>query len=193
MQTKIRKPISVLLSLVMLLSVFAGLNVLPAAQADAPAYLTFTGTDRFSIRANSRGWNGTLEYSTDGAAWTTWDGSAIDSPGNVLYLRGTGNTKISGNSSKRWIISAAGTVECGGDIRTLLNYQDPDAAAMADACFAHLFTDCTSLTAAPELPATTLAYNCYYYMFYGCTGLTAAPELPATTLADGCYDGMFYG
>ena len=60
MQAKLRKPISVLLSLVMLLSVFAGLNVLPAAQADAPAYLTFTGTDSFSIRANSKGWDGTL-------------------------------------------------------------------------------------------------------------------------------------
>ena len=30
-------------------------------------------------------------------------------------------------------------------------------------------------------------------MFYGCTSLTTAPELPATTLAMGCYDEMFYG
>ena len=29
-------------------------------------------------------------------------------------------------------------------------------------------------------------------MFYGCTSLTTAPELPATTLAMGCYDKMFY-
>ena len=28
-------------------------------------------------------------------------------------------------------------------------------------------------------------------MFSGCTGLTEAPELPATTLADYCYCGMF--
>jgi hypothetical protein len=30
-------------------------------------------------------------------------------------------------------------------------------------------------------------------MFYGCTSLTTAPELPATTLANGCYTQMFYG
>ena len=37
------------------------------------------------------------------------------------------------------------------------------------------------------LPATTLANSCYYSMFYGCTSLTTAPELPATNLADYCY------
>jgi hypothetical protein len=52
---------------------------------------------------------------------------------------------------------------------------------------------CTSLTTAPELPATTLASDCYYQMFYGCTSLTTAPELPATTLVDYCYGHMFNG
>ena len=55
-----------------------------------------------------------------------------------------------------------------------------------------MFNGCTSLTTAPELPATTLADNCYFHMFYGCTSLTKAPELPATTLADYCYLEMFY-
>jgi len=52
---------------------------------------------------------------------------------------------------------------------------------------------CTSLSTAPELPATTLAPSCYDYMFEGCTSLTVAPELPATSLALLCYDGMFSG
>ena len=30
-------------------------------------------------------------------------------------------------------------------------------------------------------------------MFSGCTSLTQAPELPATTLADSCYNVMFKG
>ena len=30
-------------------------------------------------------------------------------------------------------------------------------------------------------------------MFYGCTSLTTAPELPATTLVNSCYDSMFRG
>ena len=54
-----------------------------------------------------------------------------------------------------------------------------------------MFHECTSLTSAPELPATTLTGGCYSYMFYGCTSLTSAPELPATTLDGYCYDNMF--
>jgi hypothetical protein len=56
-----------------------------------------------------------------------------------------------------------------------------------------MFSGCTSLTQAPELPATTLADYCYYEMFKGCTRLTQAPELPATTLANCCYNFMFSG
>ena len=56
-----------------------------------------------------------------------------------------------------------------------------------------MFYGCTSLTQAPELPATTLARSCYSVMFDGCTSLTQAPKLPATTLADWCYYGMFNG
>ena len=56
-----------------------------------------------------------------------------------------------------------------------------------------MFYGCTSLTQAPELPATTLAIYCYDSMFQGCTSLTQAPELPATTLAEYCYSNMFKG
>ena len=63
--------------------------------------------------------------------------------------------------------------------------------SLASHCYQNMFYGCTSLTTAPELPATTLAYNCYDSMFYGCNSLTTAPELPATTLAPNCYDSMF--
>jgi hypothetical protein len=56
-----------------------------------------------------------------------------------------------------------------------------------------MFSNCTSLTTAPELPAKTLAEGCYYCMFYNCKSLTTAPELPAKTLAEWCYHGMFEG
>ena len=55
-----------------------------------------------------------------------------------------------------------------------------------------MFRGCTSLTAAPELPATELPANCYYQMFYDCTALTTAPVLPAPTLVQRCYFQMFY-
>jgi len=59
--------------------------------------------------------------------------------------------------------------------------------------YRYMFYGCTSLTAAPQLPATTLVQNAYQGMFQGCTSLTTAPQLPATTLANNCYDGMFSG
>ena len=67
------------------------------------------------------------------------------------------------------------------------------ATTLANFCYSHMFSGCTSLTQAPKLPATILAERCYYSMFYGCTSLTQAPELPVTTLADNCYRSMFYG
>ena len=54
-----------------------------------------------------------------------------------------------------------------------------------------MFRDCTSLTIAPELPATTLTTSCYSNMFRGCTRLTNTPMLPATTLVNGCYSSKY--
>jgi hypothetical protein len=65
------------------------------------------------------------------------------------------------------------------------------ATTLADSCYDYMFSDCTSLTTAPELPATTLEDNCYRNMFAYCSSLTTAPALPATTLASNCYYYMF--
>lgn len=67
------------------------------------------------------------------------------------------------------------------------------ATTLADCCYYGMFNNCTSLTTAPELPAATLKFACYFYMFSNCTSLTTAPDLPATTLVDSCYQSMFYG
>ena len=66
------------------------------------------------------------------------------------------------------------------------------ATTLAIYCYSYMFYDCTSLTQAPALPATTLASSCYKSMFQGCTALTKAPALPATTLEGNCYQSMFY-
>ena len=88
-----------------------------------------------------------------------------------------------------------GTIEASGNVNSMLSSDFENITSLSgyDFAFRSLFRDCTSLTQAPELPATTLASDCYWYMFYGCTGLVQAPELPATTLASHCYNSMFYG
>jgi hypothetical protein len=49
-----------------------------------------------------------------------------------------------------------------------------------------MFYGCTSLTSAPELPATTLASSCYYYMFCGCKSLNYIKMLATDISADNC-------
>jgi len=61
-------------------------------------------------------------------------------------------------------------------------------------CFVRMFFNCTSLTWAPELPATVLAQHCYYNMFRQCTGIKSYLfSLPAMTLTQDCYREIFRG
>ena len=169
---------------------------------DGESYLTFSSPNSFTLKVNdtTKHWDGTLEYFASDRTWTTWDGkttlsSATRGSDNVLYLRGTGNTVITGDSDYRWIITGT-DISCVGNIENLLDYTSVESGAhptMAAACYYYMFYGCTSLTQAPALPATTLSSHCYSNMFYGCTSLTQAPTLPATTLADFCYDNMFRG
>ena len=180
-------------------SIFAPAQFKPAGKS----YLTFSSPKSFTMAVNNRtkNWNGTIEYFDYDKTWTTWDGTTILSAYNndgeyVLYLRGTGNTVITGNGiNKNWIITGT-DVKCIGNIENLLDYLTVEAGnhpTMTANCYSRMFQDCTSLTQAPSLPATILANFCYISMFSGCTSLTQAPELPATTLANNCYSNMFYG
>ena len=164
-------------------------------------YLTFRSPSSFTLKVNdaTKHWDGTLEYSTDTSTWSTWDGtttlsSATSDNKDILYLRGTGNTVITGDSSNyKWVLTGS-DISCIGNIENLLDYVTIESGShptMANYCYAYMFQDCTSLTQAPALPATTLANYCYYCMFMGCTSLTQAPALPATTLANNCYVHMF--
>ena len=166
------------------------------------SYLTFSSPSSFTLAVNdtTKHWDGTLEYSTDMSTWSTWDGtttlsSATSGSDNVLYLRGTGNTVITGNNnSYKWVLTGS-NIACTGNIENLLDYATVESGnhpTMANYCYRYMFRDCTSLTRAPALSATTLSTYCYSNMFQGCTGLTQAPALPATTLADDCYNDMFY-
>ena len=166
------------------------------------SYLTFSSSNSFTLKVNNKtkNWDGTLEYFASDKTWTIWDGtttlSAVYDDGEYfLYLRGTGNTIITGNGdSHKWILTGT-DIKCIGNIENLLNYATVETGAhptMANHCYAYMFYNCTALTQAPELPATTLASYCYNGMFRDCTALTQAPSLPATMLANHCYAAMFY-
>lgn len=167
-----------------------------------PPYLRFIGNEDFTLKTENTAvnWDGTLEYSTDTTTWNVWDGTEISSSGNNLYLRGTGNSYITGGQSGNKFVFTEGNntlrISCEGNIENLLDYETVNAGnhpAMANYCYFYMFRNCINLTIPPELPATTLADYCYEGMFYNCSNLTTAPQLPATTLTTDCYANMFYG
>ena len=80
-----------------------------------------------------------------------------------------------------------GSIAASGNVMSLFNFSD----TLTEYGLYGLFKDCTALTSAPTLSATTLAPHCYRFMFNGCTSLTYVPTLPATTLAVSCYAYMF--
>ena len=103
--------------------------------------------------------------------------------GDECFIRAkTTNTGMGsgGYSYNKFVMT--GKIAASGSIMYLLK-NDGDFSTVSSFGFCGLFSFCTSLTSAPELPATTLANSCYYTMFRDCTSLTHAPELPATTLS----------
>lgn len=169
-----------------------------------PNYLTFSSPSTFTLGVvdNKKYWNGTLEYSTDTIIWNTWAGTAAisSSADGKLYMRGTGNTYITGMNSNMhnmgyWKLTGR-NISCEGNIETLLDYAtvaNGEHPPMSSNCYQFIFYNCSSLVAAPKLPATAMVFACYSWMFAGCTSLTMAPKLPATTLSTSCYSQMFRG
>ena len=198
-------------------------------------YITFTADEEQTFKyydysyqvntGNGPDANKYLEYSVNGGKWQNFNYVL-----SVSFGGSNGDLRLRAKVDQgNYFASNAGPmfkfgndnveVNCTGDIRTLIDYENyycantsnakfmnffnsmtnlksaPDLPSMelASQCYYAMFKGCTGLTTAPELPATTLANSCYYEMFKGCTGLTTAPKLPATTLDTFCYREMFYG
>jgi hypothetical protein len=161
-------------------------------------YLTFQSVNPFTISVSSPKWNGTMQYSTNTISWVNWNGSTISSLGGKIYLRGTGNTRVSSDSNGNYssFIINGTAVECIGNIETLLDWQtvaNGQHPEMHTYCFYRAFSYCSSLIKAPELPSKNLANDCYGNMFALCTSLIEAPALPAENMKSACYFGMFTG
>ncbi|MBP5481416.1 MAG: leucine-rich repeat protein [Paludibacteraceae bacterium] len=139
----------------------------------------------------------TIQYSLDnGRTWDTLSVGheiSLEKKGTKVLLRGYNPDGFSQSSNAYVYFKLRGSFSASGSVMSLVDSTATSMVVPTAGCFYGLFQNCTSLTQAPELPATTLADSCYAKMFSGCTGLTQAPELPATTLAKYCYDGIFSG
>lgn len=186
-------------------------------QFKALPYLTFTALEDGTFKHNTNA----LEYSLDeGKTWVALSANT-DTPtihtGESVCWRGT----ITPSSMQR-NFSSTGYFDASGDPRSIIYSSDFSDKPLKNYCFnglfsgcdklvnakdillptlvfanrneyARMFENCTSLTTAPALPATTLSNYCYFYMFSGCTSLATAPVLNAMSLAQLCYSNMFNG
>ena len=148
-------------------------------------YVTFKADEwqTFQMTTNENYKITGLEYSVNGGDWITLTEDSHVSFGaeyGDLRLRGK-NPYGTATSSSLYSTIAFGIenvdVACTGDIRTLLDWEKYKTVDTQNARFCWLFKNCSVLTSAPELPATTLAQICYYSMFSGCKKLSTVTML----------------
>jgi hypothetical protein len=122
-----------------------------------------------------------LDYSMDGKTWQTYidpdsedetlhRGKVINlNKDETVYFRATlgdveGNPNLNGFVREEGMILhyfvMEGSIKADGNIQFLLE-NTGTKMDVPDYCYSNMFYSCTSLTQAPELPATTLADNCY--------------------------------
>ena len=181
--------------------IFGG-DVGPAEPAEpAKDYLCFTSTGDSTVAMQQHGTpntsaNKVIQYKLNDGQWQNWDLSAVTlHDGDKMYLKSDDNIPTSeiGESEivEEMIIGKCfvmtGSIAASGNIMSLVNFAETISAYG----FMLLFNECTALTTAPELPATTLNEGCYMGMFQGCSSLTTAPELPALELVSNCYTQIF--
>ena len=163
-------------------------------------WLCFTAEQANStvaMAANGSAPSVSLECSTDGSTWSPFvvgtTTVTLANIGDKVWVRATsaGNTGMGTSISDYNKFVMTGKIAASGNVDTLLDQNGN--TTLTSYCYSFMFSDCTSLTSAPALPATTLADSCYSSMFYNCSSLTTAPALPATTLATYCYSNMFDG
>ena len=147
-----------------------------------------------------------LQYSKNGLNWTTITLSSTAhtitlNKGEKVYFRGNEgvfNYWYSGGKKKAiTTISANQTHTVGGNINTLLDYQDPYGLTLPQGAFCGIFENNTKLTSASDITFSpsvdgSLSSYCYLYLFKNCTNLTTVPKsVPAKKQGQDACNGMF--
>ena len=158
-------------------------------------YLCFTSTGDSTVAMQQNDTpeesaNKVLQYKLNAGQWQNWDLSAVTlHDGDKMYLKSDDEIPMSESYSIYKQFTMTGSIAASGNIMSLLNFSD----ILQDFGFIHMFENCTSLTTAPDIHATTVGYACCNSMFLGCTSLTTAPELTATALNNQCYANLLGG
>ena len=161
--------------------------------------LTFRATQDGSTVTLSKTGNPSGSFQTSGDGGNTWVdytiGTAITlNAGEEVSFRAKADRTSDQQNTHHFYFKMTRKIEAWNNVMSLYRTNDFATYESVVRCaFYRMFYNCTSLTKAPSLPATTLNVYCYQDMFYGCTSLTKSPALPEATLASYCYKSMFSG
>ena len=152
-------------------------------------YLAFTAEQNNSSISLTSKTSPDIKYSLNGGEWIQWDYSVITlNTGDTVYMKGNNPNGFSTSSSSYNQFQMTGKIGASGNIMSLL-YEDDFEGKLTipnNYCYCRMFSGCTSLTTAPELPATTLASSCYSYMFQSCRKLNYIKMLTTDISAQNC-------
>lgn len=183
------------------------------------SYLTFKIVEN-GTQTNTVHWggSGTIYYRKNGGEWT--EGRTINCEvGDIIEFKGNGLTSDSSNrgfknpgGSKFDVYGNVMSLKGGDNFENLTtlsskfqslfeetNVRDasklilPCTSVNLDGGYRDMFRN-SSITKAPELPATTVGYRAYTAMFLNCTSLIQAPPtLPAMLIETNGCSQMFSG
>ena len=145
-----------------------GWTVLPIPTPTPRQELCFTAEEANStvaMRAEGSAPSVSLEYSTDGNTWSPFVVNTttviLANIGDKVYVRATsaGNTAMATNWGDYNQFVMTGQIAASGNVDTLLDQNGN--ASITNFCYYNLFSSCSSLTSAPELPSMTVAERGY--------------------------------
>ena len=183
-------------------------------RVQTPLYIqnTYNGSNTVTIKQTLSGspdsstYAKHIQYSKDKTNWTTITLSSTAytitlNKGEKVYFRGNEgvfNYWYSRGAKKAiTTISANQTHTVGGNINTLLDYQDPYSLTLPQGAFNSIFENNTKLTSASDITFSpsvdgSLSSYCYLYLFKNCTNLTTVPKsIPAKKQGQDSCNGMF--
>ena len=141
-------------SLIMMLCVFCISN--------AANYLTFTAEEdgsTFGIAYNYL--SPDVQYSLNGGeTWTelaVGDTILLAKKGDKAHIRGYNEGGLGSNGKDNVHFIMTGAIAASGSVMSLIDGIGLSLKIPKESCFWYLFENCTSLTQAPEVPATKLS------------------------------------
>ena len=136
-------------------------------------------------------WRGNLTATSESGSARFSSTCRFEAEGNAFSIiygdNFTGNTEVNQKDMFRWMFGG------NNKIVSAENLSLPATEFKAESPYLGMFSGCTALTVAPQLPATKLTTSCYNVMFENCTSLTKAPDLLAEDLYLNSYVAMFRG